>query len=529
MRSAVRAGLVLAGVLAAALAVGGAASAGAQASGPVLVDEDFTGAAAPGTFQAFGSACLTGAPPVLAAELGEHPLTGCPETAVGPVPPNGGAPYGYLRLTDASHDQAGALLYDSPVPSSTGVEITFEQWQYGSNSQFPADGISFFLVDGDASLDQPGAFGGSLGYAQKLPDDNPVNEFIPGVVAGYLGIGFDVLGNYFGDWEQRGNGCDLRSPAGTSFQIPAPGANMVTVRGPGAGSEGYCLLTATSSNFSTTGPWPSTLPGPLHGPLTSLPPDASPADAAALLEPSKRTVTVVITPAPAPMVTVSIDFQDGVGSQQVLQFPAPEPVPATYKLGFAASTGLFTDVHLIRTLRVQALAPLPALQLEKRIATGSVPAVAGTEVQYAFTVTNTGGTPLSAIVVDDPLIADVTCVDTDLGPGEPTACSGTYTLTAADVQAGQVHNVAVARGASAGGLVESSPAEVMLTLQRPAVADEGTVTQLAASGVDMTHMLIPALLALVIGAGALLPTWIRRSHRVTPGRLLVEGVRTQRR
>jgi hypothetical protein len=123
------------------------------------------------------------------------------------VPPGSGSPFGYLQLTEASNDQVGAALFDSRIPSSNGLQVTFEQWQYGNNPAFPpADGISFFLTDGVEDLDRPGAFGGSLGYAQKLPDDNPANPFLPGVDHGYLGIGLDVLGNYFGDWEQRGNG-----------------------------------------------------------------------------------------------------------------------------------------------------------------------------------------------------------------------------------------------------------------------------------------------------------------------------------
>jgi hypothetical protein len=149
--------------------------------------------------------------------------------------------------------------------------VTFEQWQYGNNPAFPpADGISFFLTDGAAELTRPGAFGGSLGYAQKLPDDDPANPFLPGVDNGYLGTGLDVLGNYFGDWEHRGYGRVPLSPAGTIFRVPAPGPNMVTVRGPGDGTVGYCWLTATTSNFTTTPPWPSTLPGQLQGTLTSI-------------------------------------------------------------------------------------------------------------------------------------------------------------------------------------------------------------------------------------------------------------------
>jgi hypothetical protein len=133
---------------------------------------------------------------------------------------------------------------------------------------------------------------------------------------------------------------------------------MVTVRGPGNGTAGYCFLTATTSNFTTAGPWPSTLPGQLQGTLTAIPPGTTPEQAQALLEPGRRTVRIRITPAPNPQVTIDLDFHAGQGFQRVLAFAAPQPEPASYRFGFAASTGLFTDVHLIRNVTVSTLTPL---------------------------------------------------------------------------------------------------------------------------------------------------------------------------
>ncbi|WP_433415874.1 lectin-like domain-containing protein [Microtetraspora malaysiensis] len=272
------------------------------------------------------------------------------------MPPGNAAPFGFLQLTDAHLDQRGGVIFDAPIPSRDGLDLTFEQWQYGSDTLVPADGINFFLAEAGRQI-APGGFGGSLGYAQLLPDDDPANPFLPGVPGGYIGVGLDVLGNYFGDWEHRGNGCPPgeRSPAGTIFRVPAPGLNMVTVRGPGEGVEGYCFLTATTSNFSDVGPWPSTLPGSLQGPTTAV--SNNPQQAVEDLEPSRRTVHIRITPSPDPVVTVAIDFNDGNGFQPVLAFDAPEPVPANYSFGFTASTGLFNDVHLIRNLRIATVVP----------------------------------------------------------------------------------------------------------------------------------------------------------------------------
>lgn len=451
------------------------APANALATGPTLVNEDFRGATAISEFEGYGSACLTGAPAELGAVAGIHTLLGCPAAATGPVPPQGGAPDGYLRLTDASNDQAGAVLYTQPLPSTGGVEISFEQWQYGgTQTPAPADGIAFFLVDGATTLDVPGAFGGSLGYAQKLPDSNPANAMIPGVSNGYLGIGLDALGNFFGDWESRGQGCPASgaSPSGTAFRVPAPGTNMVTVRGPGDGTSGYCFLTATTSNFTTNGPWPSTLPGQLHGPLLAMPPGTSAAEAAVLLEPSKRVVTIEITAVPDPRVTVWVDF--GSGPQQVLSFDAPQPVPATYKFGFAASTGGFTDVHLIRTVKVQAIDPLPALDLVKQVARTSGPApqyASGDSIPFEFVVTNSGEAAISGITVVDPLVTSITCPVSTLDVGESMTCTGSYTVTPADVARGYVVNTAFATGTGPRGPIDSPPSEVTTPLGGPTSID----------------------------------------------------------
>ncbi|QKW35568.1 hypothetical protein HUT06_17265 [Actinomadura sp. NAK00032] len=347
--------VALTGVAAAAVSAG-PAQAAPQRPRSVLVGESFTGAAADSRFIGYGAACLTGARRGgHVAEASNHPLGGCHPDPAGPVPPVDAAPHGYLQLTDAHVEETGAVLFDSPIPADDGVEVTFEQWQYGNTTRIPADGISFFLTDGAKRLTTPGAFGGSLGYAQKLPDGSPGGQIVPGVEGGYLGIGLDVLGDYFGDGEARGNGCSRRSPAGTRFQAPPPGPNIVTARGPGNGTEGYCVLAATAGEKENAGPWPSALPGRLHGTLSGMPARVTPTRAEALLEPVKRIVRVVVPPGPEPEVTVDIDFRDGEGFQRVLSFPAPEPVPSTVKFGFAASTGPLTDVHLIRRLTVRSV------------------------------------------------------------------------------------------------------------------------------------------------------------------------------
>jgi len=97
------------------------------------------------------------------------------------------------------------------------------------------------------------------------------------------------------------------------------------------------------------------------------------------------------------------------------------------------------------------LPPAAALSLTKTAAESAFHLV-GDVLHYTYVVTNTGNLRLAApiTVTDDKTTA--TCVamttvgnkDAFLNPGESVTCSATYTVTAADVAAGKVTNVATA-------------------------------------------------------------------------------------
>lgn len=461
-----------------AYAASGAAPArAADPVGTPLLRETFTGVTAP-EFTGYNEACLTGAP-AGAPPPGDHALGGCEPTEIGPVPPLDAAPHGYLRLTDAGRNRSAAVLFNHALPASEGLDVTFDTWQYGGNPNDgpPADGISFFLTDGEVNLTTPGAFGGSLGYAKKQPTPNidPTGPFIDGVAGGYLGVGLDVLGNYFADTEQRGYSCEHQpSPAGRpsmDADFYERGPNMVTLRGPGNGIDGYCYITATT-NFPHSQPpakpWPSNLPGNLQGPLTVFTPPVTPESAQAQLEPSRRRVNVRVTPTPDPRVIVTVDFSDGTGPHQVLDIPAPTPIPPTYKFGFAASTGDFNDVHLIRNVAIDTDKPLPRLELIKQVQEprpGHL--TVGDPVHYQFVVTNAGDAPITGLAVHDPVVGPVTCPMTALDIDETITCTATYTVTAADVARGFIANTAVAAGEADGRPVMSEPSSERLELIEP--------------------------------------------------------------
>ncbi|MFG2594405.1 hypothetical protein [Streptomyces sp. NPDC048462] len=196
----------------------------------------------------------------------------------------------------------------------------------------------------------------------------------------------------------------------------------------------------------------------MHGPTASNPPGSTPQEAEALLEPSRRTVTVEISPAPDPVITVALDFHDGNGSRQVLAAPASQPVPDTYKFGFATSTGLFTDVHLIRNLTVHPAAALPRLNLVKQVSQEPplpLPLTPGARVPHEYVASNSGNVPLSGVNVTDDRVTDISCPRTTLGVGETMTCTGTY--ADADGTAGCVTNTATAQGKDGETPVMSPP------------------------------------------------------------------------
>ncbi|QIG39214.1 DUF11 domain-containing protein [Microbacterium sp. 4R-513] len=444
----------VAAVLSAALLVGGLSAIAAPAAadpptgGSVIVDETFRGAtvADPGwTVQ--GDACLTGAAAGATPPAGAAQIPSCVAHRSGPVPPMGGAPDGFLQLTDTAGNRAGSILYNRPVPASSGISVTFEQYQYGGNG---ADGIGFFLVDGSTSLTSTGGLGGSLGYAQRNSE--------PGVNGGYLGVGLDAYGNFYGDGENRGANC----PVGQKSPTTASGAlapNVVTLRGPGNNLTGYCWLDSTVPKPITNPTKPGTT---LNGGTGTL--------RAATLAASKRTVNVQVTPVtpatPVARVIVQIRYTDAGPWVTELDIPAPSNTPSTYKFGFSASTGGSNDVHLLRQMRIETILPLASLALEKQVdrtGTALPPVITvGTAIPYQYTVTNTGA-PVTGLFVTDNQIAtanivcDATSLTTAPAAGSSTVCRGSHIVTAADVAAGQVVNIATATAVPQGGGIVTSP------------------------------------------------------------------------
>lgn len=91
----------------------------------------------------------------------------------------------------------------------------------------------------------------------------------------------------------------------------------------------------------------------------------------------------------------------------------------------------------------------------------------GEEITYSFTVTNTGGSTLTGLVVDEESfsgsgdLSEIVCPETTLAPNASTTCSATYMLTQADVDGSGVTNTATASATPpGGGTIQTPPSTV---------------------------------------------------------------------
>jgi hypothetical protein len=445
------------------------------------------------TWQALGDACLTAAAQVMNDPgSGKRDLGGCYHIHdTGDLPRADsnfliGQPNGFLQLTDNTGGRVGNVLYNKPLNSADGLDISFTQYQYsktGSNNG--ADGIGFFLTDGQYDLTQTGPEGGSFGAAfgygsiVNLDDKNLLNypkypgappelqDRRPGLPHAVLGLGLDVYGN-FGVQNYVGVNC----PALNGFYVKYAGANptpnTVTLRDGGNGLDGYCVLqtnkVVSGANIKTDPAVPGmkNAPGPL--------------------------VRIMISPTDAnnPYATVTVYINGNLMLQKTLT----KKFPPTIKLGFTASTGGVHNVHLIRGFELAK----PSLSLQKSVnhdtangGTAQSAFTVGDTVPYNFKVTNNGNVDLNTVTVTDPKIAAISCPATTLAAGASMTCTGRYgPLSAAEVAAGEFDNTATASGQTSDGTkVPSNPATAKVPMYtNGALSITKTLQGSGASAVD---------------------------------------------
>jgi uncharacterized repeat protein (TIGR01451 family) len=136
---------------------------------------------------------------------------------------------------------------------------------------------------------------------------------------------------------------------------------------------------------------------------------------------------------------------------------------------------------------------MPAITLDKSAAEASYDAV-GDVIHYTFVITNTGNVTLNPVSLSDSLVG-VTCDDLDmaLAPGEFMTCTGSYTITQGDLDAGHVYNLATASGQPPVGAPVTATDEVDVPAdQMPAIAIDKmawpTTVQVAGSPIIYTYV-----------------------------------------
>jgi large repetitive protein len=368
--------------------VGIASAPTASAAGTVLFNQPFhdntvdgpvgsVSLPAPG---AGGSnfACLTAA-----GNATKNPLASC-------AAPNDTQGSGTLRFTQAVTGEEGGVFASTSVPTSQGLDVTFNSYQYGGTG---ADGLAFVLAAvNPANPVIPsvmGQSGGALGYSAENSSTN-------GLSYGYLGVGFDAYGNFSNKYE--GSGCT--DPANIAQRMPG----QVVVRGPGNLAVGYCALQSSAATASS----PSLT-------LRALTRTGSLVPVEVVFNPTSSTVTTasgLVVPAGDYDVTftpVGGTARSLVGALPVVPsglYPASwvssSGIPKQLVFGWVASTGSVTDYHEINNVVVSSINPVPVLAVSQTSYAASTLAV-GSPVTYTVAASSSGAAENQPVTVIETL------------------------------------------------------------------------------------------------------------------------------
>ncbi|MEG4373573.1 DUF4347 domain-containing protein, partial [Microcoleus sp. B4b_D2] len=301
---------------------------------------------------------------------------------------------GALRLTTRTFDQSTFVIYNSQVPVNSGLKIVFDIFAYDGTTRpdrpdlagQTGDGISFFLIDGTVTPTVAGGYGGSLGYAQNTDTNQS------GLRGGYLGIGLDEFGNFSTTTQGRVGGL----PGGIR-------RDSVTLRG--SEVTQYQFLTSTFVPQGIDNIPDTVNPLPPNGPNNAI---------TSSREEARRRVQIILQPptsATPNRLTVNFDLNNnGLFTDQgetIIDIANLEdlngPIPATFKFGFAGSTGAATNIHDVRTLSIQTIdVPLTTADVAST-KTGPAAAAPGSSITYTITTVNNGPDAAENVVVEDQL------------------------------------------------------------------------------------------------------------------------------
>ena len=332
---------------------------------------------------------------------------------------------GKLRFTSASAGLEGGVFSATSVPTSEGVDATFNSYQYGGTG---ADGLAFVLAAVNPadplSPANIGQSGGALGYSAEA------GSSLAGLADAYMGIGLDVYGN-FSNSAYEGTGCTNPAYISTSGHT-VPG--QVVVRGPGNGLAGYCAINSTAKNTSSKA---LTLRASTRS--------ASEVPVEVAINPTSVSFTTAsgIT---VPAGTYAVQFTPVGGSATTLTGTLPTVssglypsswvnsagIPSQLAFGWVASTGASTDFHEIDSANVVTFAPVPQLTVTQTAYSAASPS-AGAPVTYTITpgVSSSGTSESDPVSVTQTLPAGVKPVGA-YGSGWTCGAPSGQTITCTD-------------------------------------------------------------------------------------------------
>jgi hypothetical protein len=335
-------------------------------------------------------------------------IGGCQSPALDP------AGSGALRLTSASLAQSSMLLYNTALPTSGGLDISFSLAQYQGGG---ADGISFFVKDGANTDTSPGIAGGALGYAAARSGSTLLGT---GIHGGLFGIGFDKWGNFSATGSEA---------PGCAASAPGQAGNTVAVRGPDTssaknGTAGYCYLGGVGG-VSYAG--------------------ASRSAAA-------RLVRIVVDPSTVPARKIKVYVGATLPATPTLSVDVPAEFvnASSFKFGFASSTGGVTDIHEVWGASVATVIDVPQVMVTANSissAPGNSPAGIGYQVSGFVSPDTFAAAPTCAAYTDATYLTPVSAV-TPQG-SYVTHCAGGVATGYAIAYVDGIYTVTAAASASA--------------------------------------------------------------------------------
>ena len=299
---------------------------------------------------------------------------------------------GWLRLTKATTNQGGYAYIAQSFPSTLGIVMDFEykMWRNVSDFYNGADGIGVFLFDAaDVQTNgfRLGAYGGALGYTSNTDEG-----ITYGLRGGYLGIGFDALGNYANTIYGPKNGGPGLRPNAVSLRGPTNDANLpqsnvfltgVTIL------NGHNIVDINTNTGSFTDNEID------YNTVLSTRPDDNT---------FYRRIQIEMQPEGGGY-HITVRWKTALDSDfvQLIDYTTILPPPALLSVGFAASTGAGVNMHDLRNLTLTTPGNLRITKQTNKSYLRAIPTSGLNQITYYIDVVNDTAAALSNVDFTDIL------------------------------------------------------------------------------------------------------------------------------